>query len=103
MSKHIKIALSGGQDLSVLDSKIKQGYEQNNKVRFIFDVTNTNMNDVGNVAKIMSMVEKYKSHEHKLECIDIVCPKSHVLKRNFIKKCIKMAKVSKPVYLVENA
>ena len=53
------------------------------------------------IPKIIKLVEKYKSEEHKLICIDIACPKSHTIKRNLIKKCVKAAKVSKPVYLIE--
>tara|TARA_Y100000310_G_C20295547_1_gene629201 strand:+ start:113 stop:424 length:312 start_codon:yes stop_codon:yes gene_type:complete len=103
MSKVVKFNFSDSSEIPLLDSKLKNAYEQNSKVRFVFDLTNLNVSDAGNIPKIINLVEKYKNQEHKLECIDIVCPKSHTLKRNLIKKCIKMAKIGKPVYLVEKA
>ena len=99
--------LAGKKRLCEGELGVHQGYlpkdEENEKVRFVFDLSNLNVTDAGNIPKIINLVEKYKPYEHKLECIDIVCPKSHTMKRNMIKKCIKMAKIGKPVYLVEKA
>ena len=103
MSKVVKIDFSNSSQIQMLDDKIKKAYCENNKVKFIFDLTNLSVTDAGNVTKFINLVEKYKTEEHKLDCIDIVCPKSHTIKRNLIKKCVKAAKVSKPVYLVERA
>ena len=103
MSKVVKFNFSDSSEIPTLDAKLKSAYEQNDKVRFVFDLSNLNVSDAGNIPKIISLVEKYKSQEHKLECIDIACPKAHTMKRNLIKKCIKMAKIGKPVYLVEKA
>jgi len=103
MSKVIKFNFSDSSEIPVLDAKLKKAYEDNPKVRFVFDLSNIKVSDAGNIPKIISLIEKYKPNEHKLECIDIVCPKSHAMKRNLIKKCIKMAKIGKPVYLTENA
>ena len=103
MSKIVKIDFSDSSQIQILDNKIRKAYAENNKVKFIFDLTNLSVTDAGNITKFINLVEKYKSEEHKLECIDIVCPKSHTLKRSLIKKCIKAAKVAKPVYLVERA
>ena len=103
MSKVIKFNFSDSSEIPSLDKKLKTAYEQHNKVKFVFDLSNLNVSDAGNIPKIISLVEKYKPQEHKLECIDIACPKSHTMKRNVIKKCIKMAKITKPVYLVEKA
>jgi hypothetical protein len=103
MSKVVKFNFSDSSEIPSLEGKLKKAYEENEKVRFVFDLSNLNVTDAGNIPKIINLVEKYKPHEHKLECIDIVCPKSHTMKRNLIKKCIKMAKIGKPVYLVEKA
>lgn len=103
MSKVLKFDFSDSSEIPSLDGKIKAAYEQNDKVKFIFDLRNLNVSDAGNIPKIIALVEKYKPHVHKLECIDIVCPKAHVMKRNIIKKAIKMAKIGKPVYLIEKA
>ena len=103
MSKVVKFNFSDSSEIPSLEGKLKKAYEENEKVRFVFDLSNLNVKDAGNIPKIINLVEKYKPHEHKLECIDIVCPKSHTMKRNMIKKCIKMAKIGKPVYLVEKA
>ena len=103
MSKTVKINFSDSSQIQSLDNKIRKAYAENDKVKFVFDVTNLGVADASNITKFINLIEKYKSEEHKLECIDIVCPKSHTLKRNFIKKCVKAAKVSKHVYLVEKA
>jgi len=103
MSKVVKFNFSDSSEIPALDTKLKKAYEENDKVKFIFDLSNINASDAGNISKIIKLVEKYKPYEHKLQCIDIVCPKSHTIKRNLIKKCIKMAKIGKPVYLVEKA
>ena len=103
MSKVVKFNFSDSSEIPTLDAKLKKAYEENSKVRFVFDLTNLNVSDAGNIPKIIKLIEKYKPHEHKLECIDIACPKAHTMKRNLIKKCIKMAKIGKPVYLVEKA
>jgi len=103
MSKVVKFNFSNSSEIPMLDQQIRDSYMENDKVRFVFDLTDLNISDAGNIPKIISLVEKYKPHEHKLECIDIACPKVHVMKRNLIKKCIKLAKINKPVYLVEKA
>jgi len=103
MSKTVKINFSDSSQINSLDNKIRNAYAENSKVKFVFDLTKLNVTDAGNITKFINLVEKYKSEEHKLECIDIACPKSHTLKRQLIKKCVKAAKVSKPVYLVEKA
>ena len=101
MSNTIVFRMSDGSELSKLDAKLKKAYTENAKVRFVFDLTNLNLNGAGNIAKVLELVKKYKSEEHKLECIDIACPKSHTMKRELIKKCVKMAKIKKPVYIIE--
>jgi hypothetical protein len=103
MSKVVKFNFSDSSEIPTLDGKIRAAYEQNDKVRFVFDLSNLNVSDAGNIPKIIALVDKYKPHEHKLECIDIACPKAHLMKRNIIKKAIKMAKIGKPVYLIEKA
>jgi len=103
MSKVVKFNFSNSSEIPTLEDKLRKAYEENDKVKFVFDLCNLNVTDAGNISKIISLVEKFKSHEHKLECIDIACPKAHTMKRNLIKKCIKMAKIGKPVYLVEKA
>lgn len=103
MSKVVKFNFSDSSEIPKLDEKLRIAYETNDRVRFIFDLCNLNVSDAGNIPKIIALIEKYKPYEYKLECIDIACPKSHVVKRNLIKKCIKMAKIGKPVYLVEKA
>ena len=103
MSKVVKFNFSDSSEIPSLEGKLKKAYQENDKVRFVFDLCNLNVSDAGNIPKIIGLVEKYKPYEHKLECIDIACPKSHTMKRNLIKKCIKMAKIGKPVYLVEKA
>ena len=101
MTKIVIINFSDSSQIKSLDDKIQKAYKENDKIKFIFDLTKLNVTDAGNITKFIKLVEKYKSEEHKLECIDIVCPKSHTLKRSLIKKCVKSIKVSKPVYLVE--
>jgi hypothetical protein len=103
MSKVVKFNFSNSSEIPLLDNKLKEAYQQNDKVRFVFELTDLNVSDASNIPKIINLVEKHKNNEHKLESIDIVCPKSHSIKRNLIKKCIKMAKIGKPVYLVEKA
>ena len=103
MTKTVKINFSDSSQIEMLDENIKNAYKENDKIKFIFDLTNLTITDAGNITKFIKLVEKYKSEEHKLECIDIVCPKSHSLKRSLIKKCVKSIKVSKPVYLIEKA
>ena len=101
MSKIIKFNFSDSSEIPSLDAKLKKAYSENEKVKFVFDLSNLNVRDAGNISKVLELVKKYKKEEHKLECIDIVCPKSHTMKRELIKKCIKLAKIKKPVYLVE--
>ena len=103
MSKTVKINFSDSSQINSLDDKIRRAYRDNSRVKFVFDLTSLKVTDAGNITKFINLIEKYKSEDHKLECIDIACPKSHTLKRTLIKKCIKAAKVSKPVYLVERA
>lgn len=93
--------MSDSSELSTLDTKLRKAYTDNTKVRFVFDLTNLNLKGAGNIAKVLELVKKYKSEEHKLVCIDIVCPKSHTMKRGLIKRCVKMAKIKKPVYIIE--
>lgn len=101
MSKTIKFNFSDSSEIPSLDAKLKKAYAENDKVKFAFDLTKLNVKDAGNISKVLDLIKKYKNEEHKLECIDIACPKSHTMKRELIKKCIKLAKVKKPVYLVE--
>jgi hypothetical protein len=101
MSKTIKFNFSDSSEIPSLDAKLKKAYAENDKVKFSFDLTKLNVKDAGNITKVLDLIKKYKNDEHKLECIDIACPKSHTMKRELIKKCIKLAKVKKPVYLVE--
>ena len=103
MTKIVKINFSDKSQLDNLDLQIKKAYTENDKVKFVFDLTNLSVADASNITIFIKLIEKYKSEEHKLECIDFVCPKSHTIKRSLLKKCVKMAKVSKPVYLVEKA
>jgi hypothetical protein len=103
MSKTIKFNFSDSSEIPSLDGKLKKAYSENEKVRFIFDLTNLNVRDAKNITKVLDLIKKYKDEEHKLECIDIVSPKSHGMKRELIKKCIKLANIKKPVYLIEKA
>ena len=103
MSKTIKFNFSDSSEIPSLDGKLKKAYSENEKVKFVFDLSNLNVRDASNITKVLELIKKYKNEEHKLECIDIACPKSHSLKRKLIKNCIKLANIKKPVYLVEKA
>ena len=97
----VKFDLKDMKAMGKLDETVKDAYEKNDKVKFIFNVTDVSVSDAKNINHIMKIIEKHKSQEHKLESIEIICPKSHVIKRELIKKCVKMAKVKKPTYLLE--
>lgn len=101
MTKVVNFNFSDSSEISQLDKRLVKIYAENDKVKFVFDVTNLTVSGTGNITKVLELVKKFKSQEHKLECIDIACPKSHIMKREIIKKCIKMAKVKRPIYLIE--
>jgi len=101
MTKTVKFNFSDSSEIPSLDVKLKKAYSENDKVKFVFNLTNLNVRDASNITKVIDLIKKYKGDEHKLECIEIACPKSHSIKRELIKKCIKMSKVNKPIYLIE--
>ena len=101
MAEKIRFDVSKMIDPSILNKNVSEAYKKHDKVKFIFDVTNVSMKDAQNINNIMAIVDRHKNDTHKLESIDIVCPKSHRLKRELVKKCVKIAKVEKPTYLVE--
>ena len=96
----ISFDISNSDELKTLDSKLSDAYANNNNIVFSFNLTKLTVNNTNNLTTVLSLVKKYKSQEHKLKHIDIVCPKSHTIKREIIKKCIKSIKINKPVYLV---
>ena len=96
----ISFDISNSDELKTLDSKLSDAYANNNNIVFSFNLTKLTVNNTNNLTTVLSLVKKYKSQEHKLKHIDIVCPKSHTIKREIIRKCIKSIKINKPVYLV---
>ena len=101
MSNIAVFRISDSSELSKLDDKLSKTYKNNNKVRFVFDLTDLDFQSVGNIGKVLDLVKKFKNEEHKLESIEIVCPKSHKMKREIIKRCVKSAKIRKPVYIID--
>lgn len=96
----ISFDISNSVELLNLDDKLKQAYEEHDNIIFSFDLTRLTVKNTNNLNIVLTLVKKYKNQEHKLKHIDIVCPKSHTIKRQIIKKCIKAIKINKPVYLV---
>ena len=96
----ISFDISNADELKSLDSKLSDAYENHSNVVFSFNLTRMTVNNTNNLSMVLSLVKKYKDQEHKLKHIDIVCPKSHTIKREIVKKCIKSIKINKPVYLV---
>ena len=96
----ISFDISNSNELRTLDDKIKTAYENNDNIVFSFNLSRMTVSDTGNLNLVLGLVKKYKHQEHKLKHIDIVCPKSHTIKRELVKKCIKAIKLNKPVYLV---
>ena len=96
----ISFDISNADELKSLDSKLTSAYEQHDNIVFSFNLTKMTVNNTNNLSMVLSLVKKYKDQEHKLKHIDIVCPKSHTIKREIVKKCIKSIKINKPVYLV---
>lgn len=103
MSK-IYINLSNGMNIEELDKKIANTYSTTKEgFTFVFDVTKASAANLGNIGKLIKLIDKYKGADGALKQVDIVCPKNQIVKRGIIKKCVKMAKSKKPIYLVEKA
>ena len=101
MVKKIYIDTSKFNSFSDIEKKIEDTYINNNDIILVFDVTNTSINNIGDIPKIIKLNKKFKKYEHKLKHTDIICPKTHNIKRGIIKKCVKTVKSPKPVYLIE--
>ena len=96
----ISFDISNSVELLNLDDKLKEAYDKHDNIVFSFDLSRLTVKNTNNLNIVLSLVKKYRAQEHKLKHIDIVCPKSHTIKREIIKKCIKTIKINKPVYLV---
>jgi len=100
----IIIDTSKCQSVSDIEKRIETAYRdstKNNDITLVFDVTRANATSIGNIPKLIKLIEKFKKDEHKLKQVDIVCPKAHSIKRGIIKKCVKSSKQNKPIFLVE--
>ena len=100
MAVKISFDISNNDELNTLDSKLQAAYEKHDQVVFSFNLSRLTVNNTGNLGTVLALVKKYRHQEHKLKHIDIVCPKTHKIKREIVKKCIKSIKINKPVYLV---
>jgi hypothetical protein len=98
--KKINFDISNSEQLKTISDKLDKAYSENDSVIFCFNITNLTVNNTNNLGTVLSLVKKYKSQEHKLKNIDIICPKNHTIKREIVKKCIKSIKINKPIYLV---
>jgi len=89
-------------DFTQMDRRLKEAYNKYNNITFEFDVTNIPMTNINVIPQILKMISKYKKEEHKLQCIDIKCPKTQVIKRKLIKDCVSIAskRITKPVYII---
>lgn len=98
----IVIDISKCQNIGQIEETIKKSYENNEKdIILVFDVTRANVTSIGNIPKLIKLIDKFKKDEDKLSKVEIICPKDQKIKRGIIKKCVKSSKNKKPIYLIE--
>ncbi len=57
MAKVVKFNFSDSSEISQLDKKLEKIYAENDKVKFIFDVTSLTVSGTGNITKVLELVK----------------------------------------------
>jgi hypothetical protein len=98
MVQDIYIRLKENMDIDNFYQKIKKSYEENERVRFIFDTSNSNVN-IADMNKVKQVFDKLEAlTEIKLEETCIIVDGE--LKKQIITTFIKSIKQKRPVRIL---
>ena len=99
MAKNITISINNNMNLEKLFSNIREGFEKNEKIRFIMDGRNSDVSH-NTVVSFKKIFDKFKKEiDEKL--IEIIIVVSGNLKKYTLQTFIKFFTIKKPVKVIE--
>ena len=98
MVQDIYIRLKENMDIESFYQKIKSSYEENDKVRFIFDTSGSNVNisDMNKVKQVFDKLEKLTEIKLEETCIIV----DGEVKKKIISAFVQSIKQKKPVRIL---